>query len=91
MHSSQHLSRLCTEQTLMSAEYQDWVEKLKEARGHLHRKVWEWCFIAQALQDNDLLRPGKTGLGFAVGQEPLTALFAQRGARIVATAIGCTA
>ena len=80
-----NVSRLCTEQSLMSPEYQAWVERLKEARGHLHRKVWEWCFIAQALQDNDMLRPGKIGLGFAVGQEPLTALFATRGANIVAT------
>lgn len=32
-----------------------------------------------------MLCPGKHGLGFAVGQEPLTAMFASKGARITAT------
>lgn len=32
-----------------------------------------------------MLQPGMRGLGFAVGQEPLTALFASMGARILAT------
>lgn len=78
-------SCLCTEKTLLSSDFQDWAETIKEARGHLHRKVWEWCFIAQALKEHDVLRPGKVGLGFAVGQEPLSALFANYGANIVAT------
>jgi 2-polyprenyl-3-methyl-5-hydroxy-6-metoxy-1,4-benzoquinol methylase len=69
----------------MRPELQAWTDPLKEARGHLHRKVWEWCFIAEALAQRGMLAPGRRGLGFAVGQEPLTALFASRGARIVAT------
>jgi 2-polyprenyl-3-methyl-5-hydroxy-6-metoxy-1,4-benzoquinol methylase len=78
-------SCLCTEATLMSPAFQDWADRLKEARGHRHRKVWEWCFICQALAERGMLAPGKVGLGFAVGQEPLTALFAARGARVLAT------
>jgi 2-polyprenyl-3-methyl-5-hydroxy-6-metoxy-1,4-benzoquinol methylase len=69
----------------MSPEFQDWAERLKESRGHLHRKVWEWCFICQALWERGMLAPGKVGLGFAVGQESLSALFATYGARILAT------
>ncbi len=78
-------SCLCTERTLLSADFQNWAEIIKEKRGHLHRKVWEWCFIAQALKEHGMLAAGKSGLGFAVGQEPLSALFANYGANIIAT------
>ena len=52
---------------------------------HMHRKIWEWCYAAQALHERGLLRPGRRGLGFAVGQEPLPALFASLGCEILAT------
>lgn len=51
----------------------------------LHRKIWEWSFITSALADNDMLRPGTTGLGFGVGKEPLVPLFASLGSKILAT------
>ncbi len=51
----------------------------------LHRKMWEWLFIAQALAERDMLRPGRVGLGFGVGQEPLVALFASMSCDVVAT------
>ena len=53
--------------------------------GLSYRKVWEWCAIAEALQSRGMLAPGRKGLGFAVGQEPLPALFAAGGAEILAT------
>ncbi len=53
--------------------------------GHIHRKAWEWCAIAQALQERDMLRSGRLGCGFAVGKEPLPSLFASMGAKITAT------
>lgn len=54
----------------------------------LHRKLWEWCAISQALAERSLLAPGKRGIGFAVGTEPLASLFAARGADIVASDYG---
>jgi hypothetical protein len=51
----------------------------------MHRKAWEYCFITQALYERGVLNPGRRGLGFAVGQEPLSALFAHLGCEIVAT------
>ncbi|MGH7225213.1 MAG: SAM-dependent methyltransferase, partial [Gemmataceae bacterium] len=39
----------------------------------------------QALSERDMLRPGRRGLGFAVGREPLSAFFASCGCEIVAT------
>lgn len=50
-----------------------------------HRKQWEWVFISQALLERGALKPGKRGLGFGVGREPLTSLFAKMGCSIVAT------
>lgn len=78
-------SCLCTEDTLMRDDFQDWAERVGEARRHLHRKVWEWCFVCQALDERGLLTAGRRGLGFAVGQEPLPAVFANRGVQILAT------
>jgi len=51
----------------------------------VNRKFWEWCAIAQALDERCMLRTGMKGLGFAVGQEPLTSHFAGRGCEILAT------
>lgn len=51
----------------------------------VNRKFWEWCAIAQALDERCMLRTGKRGLGFAVGQEPLASFFAGRGCGILAT------
>jgi hypothetical protein len=50
-----------------------------------HRKIWEHIYIIQALYERNYLLPNKRGLGFAVGLEPLPALFAKFGCQIVAT------
>lgn len=77
-------SCLVTQAQLESAPFQDWARRLNQPPG-LNRKTWEFCFIAQALTERGLVGPGKRGLGFAVGREPLPALFAALGAQIVAT------
>ena len=51
----------------------------------IHRKLWEFVYIIQALYENNCLKPGKKGLAFGVGMEPLPALFASMGCNIVAT------
>jgi SAM-dependent methyltransferase len=70
---------------LQSVAFQKWAARMGERTGRLHRKIWEWCYIAQGLQERGMLRPGRRGLGFAVGQEPLAALFAAHGCEITAT------
>jgi hypothetical protein len=60
----------------------------RESPIHVHRKVWEWCAIAQALYERGLLAAGKRGCGFAVGREPLASLFAAHGVDVLATDIG---
>lgn len=83
-------SCLCTQAQLESREFQAWGVRLGERPGHLHRKTWEWCYISQALHERGMLAPGRRGLGFAVGQEPLPALFARLGCEIVATDLAAT-
>ena len=78
-------SSLCTKQSLESDDFQNWAKFLGEAPGQMHRKVWEWCFISQALSEHGALVPEKSGLGFAVGEEPLAACLASFGTDIVAT------
>ncbi|WP_158258438.1 methyltransferase domain-containing protein [Rhodopila globiformis] len=78
--------------------HQDWYVRWAEAMGlevsirdtkaeerNTHRKAWEWCAIAEALQERGLLRPGRSGIGFAVGTEPLASVFAAEGVSILGT------
>lgn len=78
------VSQLCRFGTLDSATFRGWIEQLHEP-WRPHRKLWELAFICQALDERDMLRPGRRGLGFAVGAEKLPALFAARGCTITAT------
>ena len=50
-----------------------------------HRKLWEWVCIVHHLRRFDRLLPGRHGLGFGVGQEPLPSLFARWGVGVTAT------
>jgi len=60
---------------------------LPESDCLMNRKAWEYVFITQALYERGMLTKGKNGLGFAVGKEPLPALFAKYGCKITATDI----
>jgi hypothetical protein len=87
------LSSLCRATDLRSASFRQWAETVRPAwdgensgrQPPMHRKLWEWLFIIEALDRGGHLQPGRRGLGFGVGGEPLTAYFASRGCEIVAT------
>jgi hypothetical protein len=87
-------SQLCTYRSLTSPELREWAVRIRpmwDPDGTdpkemiVHRKMWEWLFICEALAERDMLRTGRAGVGFGVGREPLVALFAAQGCRIVAT------
>jgi hypothetical protein len=86
-------SQLCSAESLRSPALRAWAERLRpmwaagdDARDvMLHRKMWEWLFIAEALRERGMLAAGRRGVGFGVGQEPLVALFADAGCDVVAT------
>jgi hypothetical protein len=53
--------------------------------GPPHRKHWEFCALAQALEERGFLKPGNCGLSFASGREWLPSMFAACGCNILAT------
>lgn len=77
-------SCLCAQEHFETPWYGYWCSQFK-VPALWHRKQWEWCFIAQGLYEQSALRPGSRGLGFGVGEEPLTDAFAFQGCSIVAT------
>ena len=77
-------SCVCREGHFRLPLFRWWCERLHEPPKY-HRKLWEYVYICQVLHERGMLAPGKRGLGFGVGKEPLTALFSSRGAEIVAT------
>ena len=86
-------SQLCSAESLRSPALRAWADRLRpfwaadgdEREVMLHRKMWEWLFIAEALRERGMLHTGRRGLGFGVGLEPLAALFAAEGCDVVAT------
>ena len=83
-------SQACTESQFYEPAYAYWCEQFKE-HPRTHRKQWEFCYILQALSVRGKLSPQVRGLGFGVGEEPLTALFAARGVEVTATDLGAVA
>ncbi|MFZ4479526.1 MAG: FkbM family methyltransferase [Rhodoferax sp.] len=79
------LSCPCNQEQILSNSFKHLLGEMGKCSTHLHRKHWEWGFIAQALKERGMLAPGKHGLGFAVGQEPLPSYFASYGCEILAT------
>ena len=77
-------STVCTQAQCEGPEYERWCAALGQPVRY-QRKQWELVYICRALEARGMLAPGKRGLGFGVGQEPLAALFASRGCTIVAT------
>jgi hypothetical protein len=77
-------SRCLRENDFKENWYLDACKKIKEIPRY-HRKQWEYCYIYQGLFERGVLKPGKIGLGFGVGKEPLVSAFASHGCKIVAT------
>lgn len=82
-------SCICLERPFHTEAFQEWCRELKHPLV-LHRKLWEWYFVCQALYERGMLTAGKRGLGFAVGREPMPSLFARFGSEIVATDLDAT-
>ena len=78
------VSQVCTESQFYEPAYAYWCEQFHE-HPRTHRKQWEFCYILQVLATRGRLAPQFRGLGFGVGEEPLTSLFARYGVEVVAT------
>ena len=78
------ISQACTEAQVRAPLYGVWTNRLGQKR-LTHRKQWEWTYILQALDEHALIAPGKRGLGFGVGTEPITPYLASQGVIVTAT------
>lgn len=79
------LSRPCRYSELISPEFKRWTSEIKESVYDIKRKIWEFDFILDTLWQAGMIQEGRGGIGFAVGQEPLPAVFAKYGCKILAT------
>jgi SAM-dependent methyltransferase len=61
-----------------------WLAQLKIPR-IFHRKLWEFAYLLQGLWEKGVLAPGKRGLGFGCGQEPIPSYLAARGLNLTVT------
>jgi FkbM family methyltransferase len=82
-------SGFCVSEQLRSPAFRHWLSILG-LEWRLHRKLWEFGFVIQALYERGCLDSECRGLGFAVGEEPLPALFASMGCEITATDLDST-
>ena len=73
-----------TQQDLESDWCAYWCSQLK-IPVVFHRKLWEFCFLLQALAERGLLEPGRRGLGFGCGEEPVASYLASRGVHVAVT------
>lgn len=76
--------KACTQADLVSSWVTYWCGQLR-IPVIFHRKIWELCYVLQALHDHDCLRPGSKGVGFGCGQEPLPSLMARYGVEVTVT------
>jgi 2-polyprenyl-3-methyl-5-hydroxy-6-metoxy-1,4-benzoquinol methylase len=79
-------SRSCRQADIESDWARHWCRALSTIPFY-HRKLWEDCFILQALWEAGMMEPGRRAIAFAVGQEPLPAILASRGVAVLATDI----
>ncbi len=79
-------SELCKARDIKSDWYAGWCSVLGEAP-RFHRKQWEYVYVLEALRERGCLQPGKRGIGFAVGTEPLPSVMAKSGCDVLATDI----
>ena len=78
-------SDLCRFEDINNIEYKNICNNVFLMPVNYQRKQWEWIYIYYQLLKSEVISPGKKGLGFGVGKEPLAAIFASRGCQILAT------
>lgn len=79
-------TQLVTQNQIKSKVYQDWLLEMREEDRN-HRKQWEYIYILQAIKEGRMMRNGFSGLGFGVGSEPIAAVLASHGCRLLVTEI----
>ncbi len=77
-------SQLVSASQFYEPEFKKWLSYYSHSVV-LDRKVWEYCFILNALETHMGFEAGRRGLAFGAGKELLPSIMAARGCSIVAT------
>lgn len=77
-------SKPSTQEDIESKWLKYWCQQLK-INPIYHRKIWELCYIPQAVYEHFETDKKLTGIGFGCGQEPLPSLFAAMGWNVTVT------
>lgn len=83
------ISQVCKQKDIESSWFWYWCQVMQIPVNY-HRKIWEFAYILQALYNYNLLVPGKKGLGFGCGEEPLPSILAAYDIAITATDLNPT-
>jgi len=78
------ISQASTAEQMLEPTFALWCARLNE-KPNFHRKLWEYNYILQALEQHHKLNPGMRGLGFGVGKDPIVAYMVKSGCKIIAT------
>jgi SAM-dependent methyltransferase len=79
-------SSLCKQSDFLQEHHLQWCKVMK-VEPEFHRKQWEFVYILESLKQRGMIAPGKRGLGFAVGTEPIPSVLCAGGCEVVATDI----
>lgn len=80
------VSQMATEAQCPSDAFYYWCQETRLPHEPIfHRKLWKYAYILQCLSETGMMSPGRRGLGFGVGKEPLVGVMAARGSEVVAT------
>ncbi|MCB1539596.1 MAG: methyltransferase type 11 [Rhodoblastus sp.] len=77
-------SKACIQADIESDWAAHWFGQLQIPRLY-HRKLWELAFCLQCLAEHDMLQPGRRGLGFGCGEEPIASYLAAHGVETTIT------
>lgn len=78
------LSKPSTQADLEAEWSRYWTAQLGVAHV-FHRKLWELAYVLQVIWQTGHMAPGKRGLGFGCGEEPLPSYLAAKGCHITVT------
>jgi hypothetical protein len=78
------VSQACTAAQIDDAKFVEWCERI-QSPVLMHRKLWEWCYILEALESRGMIADGARGIGFGVGHEPIASHLVSRGCRVTVT------
>ena len=62
--------KLCRQADIESEWFRYWCQEVHSPVLY-HRKVWEWALVLQTLWEAGMLGVQHSGIGFAIGREPL--------------------